>query len=186
MSPEMFEEARHYNMDAVTNNAIKRRTDVLTGIWFVGHLPVTVLSFCYKLIGQTFEDMGWFGAGEFDKILTFAALGAMILGITAYIGLIAYYVIFRFQRDPKLILMCSLPILLTLFPYGIFFVAINVIMAMWYTKTDEKLSTEAGYPAFVRLNVTTVDSEAESMSNLTYDSIRERTKHRLSDDDQFL
>ena len=54
-------------------------------------------------------------------------------------------------------------------------------------KTDEKLSEEAGYPAFVRLNVTTIESDAESIHDLTYDSIKERAKRlRPDDNDQFL
>ena len=185
-SPEMMDEARRYNMDMVTNAAIKRRTDVVTGIWFVVHLPLPFLWVCFMLANRTLSDMGAYGAGDFGQIMTYAAIGAVMLGLVAYYGLMGYYIIFRFQRDPKLVLLCSLPVLLAMFPLGFVIVGINVIMAWWYTKTDEKLSKEAGYPAFVRLTVTTVESDSKSILNLTYDSIKARTKHWRSDDEEFL
>ena len=186
-SPEMSDEARRYNMDAVTNNAVKRRTDVITGIWYVLSLPFAALQVCMMLMGRTLQDWGFYGAGEFQNIMTYAMIGAVLLGIIAYIGLMSYYVVFRFQRDPKLVLLCSLPLLLALFSRGgLFIVAINMIMAFWYTKTDEKLSTEAGYPAFVRLAVTTMNSDEDNIQNVTYDGIRERTKHLRADDEEFL
>ncbi|MBP5362163.1 MAG: hypothetical protein J6Y71_03930 [Ruminococcus sp.] len=185
-SPEMMDEARRYNMDMVTNAAIKRRTDVVTGIWFVAHLPLPFLWVCFMLANRTLSDMGAYGAGDFGQIMTYAAIGAVMLGLVAYYGLMGYYIIFRFQRDPKLVLLCSLPVLLAMFPLGFLIVGINVIMAWWYTKTDEKLSKEAGYPAFVRLIVTTVESDSKSILNLTYDSIKARTKHWRSDDEEFL
>ena len=185
-SPEMMDEARRYNMDMVTNAAIKRRTDVVTGIWFVVHLPLPFLWVCFMLANRTLSDMGAYGAGDFGQIMTYAAIGAVMLGLVAYYGLMGYYIIFRFQRDPKLVLLCSLPVLLAMFPLGFLIVGINVIMAWWYTKTDEKLSKEAGYPAFVRLTVTTVESDSKSILNLTYDSIKARTKHWRSDDEEFL
>lgn len=185
-SPEMMDEARRYNMDMVTNAAIKRRTDVVTGIWFVVHLPLPFLWVCFMLASRTLSDMGAYGAGDFGQIMTYAAIGAVMLGLVAYYGLMGYYIIFRFQRDPKLVLLCSLPVLLAMFPLGFLIVGINVIMAWWYTKTDEKLSKEAGYPAFVRLIVTTVESDSKSILNLTYDSIKARTKHWRSDDEEFL
>lgn len=185
-SPEMMDEARRYNMDMVTNAAIKRRTDVVTGIWFVVHLPLPFLWVCFMLANRTLSDMGAYGAGDFGQIMTYAAIGAVMLGLVAYYGLMGYYIIFRFQRDPKLVLLCSLPVLLAMFPLGFLIVGINVIMAWWYTKTDEKLSKEAGYPAFVRLIVTTVESDSKSILNLTYDSIKARTKHWRSDDEEFL
>lgn len=190
-SPEMMDEARHYNMDAVTNAAKKRRVDVITGIWFIVHLPLPLIWVCIMLAQRTLADMSAYAAGDFGRIMTYAAIAAMFLGLVAYYGLMGYYIIFRFQRDPKLVLLCSLPILITMLvvfmlPAGILIVAVNVIMAWWYTKTDEQLSQEAGYPAFVRLNVTTVESDAHSVLDLTYESIKERTKHRRSEGDEFL
>ena len=185
-SPEMMDEARHYNMEMVTNAAEKRRVDVITGIWFILHLPLPFLWVCFELMTRTLADMAAYAAGDFGRIMTYAAICAVLLGLVAYYGLMGYYVIFRFQRDPKLVLLCSLPVLLAVFPLGILIVAVNVIMAWWYTKTDEKLSQEAGYPAFVRLMVTTVESDAHSVLDLTYDSIKERTRHRRSEGDEFL
>ena len=186
-SPEMMDEARHYNMDAVTNAATKRRTDVITGIWYVLTMPFAVLMLCMRLMGQTIADFSMSRIGEFGAITTWAMLGAMILGIAAYLGLVGYYIIFRFQREPKLVFLCSVPLILALFSFvGIGIIVINVIMSLWYTKTDEKLSQEAGYPAFVRLQVTTMESEAKSIHDMTYESIKERTKHLRANDEEFL
>lgn len=185
-SPEMMDEARRYNIAMVTNAAEKRRVDVITGIWFIVHLPLPLAWVCFMLATQTLADMGFYAAGDFGRIMTYAAIAAVFLGLVAYYGLFGYYIIFRFQRDPKLVMLCSLPVLLAVFPLGFLIVAVNVIMAWWYTKTDEKLSQEAGYPAFVRLNVTTVESDAHSVLDLTYDSIKERTRHRRSEGDEFL
>ena len=182
-SPEMMDEARRYNMSMVTNAAKRQRANVATGMWFVLHLPLPFFWVCLMFMSQSLFEMS---TTDVTMIMSYAAIAAVLLGLIAYYVLFGYYVIYRFQRDPKLVLICSLPVLLAMFPTGILVVIVNVIMAMWYTKTDEKLSQEAGYPAFARLNVTTVDSDSKSIHDLTYDSIKERSKRLRSEGEEFL
>ncbi|SEL13564.1 hypothetical protein SAMN02910353_01990 [Ruminococcus sp. YRD2003] len=184
-SPEMLEEARRYNMDAVTNNSKRKRMTVTTGIWLIIQIPIIIASICMYLTLETLSDHNAFRAGDFGLIMSYARLGAMFLGLFAYLGLFGYYIIFRFQRDPKIMFLCSAPAMLTTF-WGVLIVIINVVVAYIYEHKEEKFSEEAGYPAFVRLAVTTVESDARSIQDLTYDSIKERTKHWRAEGDEFL
>ncbi|MDO4864423.1 MAG: hypothetical protein Q4A05_09665 [Ruminococcus sp.] len=184
-SPEMMDEARRYNMDVVTNAAKRSRMVFLTGLWLIVQIPMLIASVCLYLAVETISDKFAFSAGDFGAIMSYARIGALFLGLIAYLGLFGYYIIFRFQRDPKIMFLCSAPAMLTT-PLGILITMINVAAAYIYEHKEEKFSEEAGYPAFVRLNVTTVESDAHSVLDLTYDSIKERTKHRRSEGDDFL
>ena len=184
-SPEMMDEVRHYNMDAVTNNAKRKRMTVTTGIWLVIQIPILIASICMYLTLETLTDHNAFRMGDFGAIMTYARLGAMFLGLFAYLGLFGYYIIFRFQRDPKIMFLCSAPAMLTTF-WGVLIAIINVAVAYIYEFREKKFAEEAGYPAFARLQVTTMESESKSILDMTYDSIKERTKHLRADDEEFL
>ena len=71
------------------------------------------------------------------------------------------------------------------FVFLIFPVA-NFGMAWYYNNVEDKLSKELGYPSFARLNVTTFNTNAENLSNLTYDSIREKINRDHPNDGTFL
>lgn len=184
-SPEMMDEARRYNMDAVTNSARRKRMQMIQGIWLIVQIPLIIASVCMYLTLETISDRFAGLAGDFGMIMSYARLGALFLGLFAYLGLFGYYIIFRFQRDPKIMFLCSAPVMLTT-PLGILITIVNLVSAYICEHKEEKFSEEAGYPAFVRLAVTTVESDARSIQDLTYDSIKERTKHWRSEGDEFL
>ena len=48
-SPEMLEEARRYNMDAVKNAALRHRLNTIVGIVIILQIPVLLASVCLKL-----------------------------------------------------------------------------------------------------------------------------------------
>ena len=184
-SPEMLDEARRYNMDAVTNNARRKRMQVTQGIWLIIQIPLLIASVCMHLTLETLTDFEAFRAGDFGAIMSYARIAALFIGLFAYLGLFGYYLIFRFQRDPKIMFLCSFPAMMTT-GFGVLVALINVVSAYIYTHREEKFAEEAGYPAFVRLNVTTIDSDSAHISDITYDSIKERTRHLRSDDEEFL
>ena len=62
----------------------------------------------------------------------------------------------------------------------------NFAMGWYYNNEENKLSKELGYPAFPRLLITTVNSDADSITNLTYDSIREKANRDHPHDGTFL
>jgi hypothetical protein len=185
-SPEMLDEARRYNMDAVTNAAKRKRMVIATGAWLILQIPLLIAHICMFLVLETFTDNNAFRAGDFGAIMTYARIGALFLGLFAYLGLFGYYIIFRFQRDPKIMFLCSLPAMMTTW-MGILIAIVNVAVAYIYEFREKKFSEEAGYPAFARLQVTTLNSDEDNIQKVTYDSIRERTKHlRADDDEEFL
>jgi hypothetical protein len=188
-SPEMLDEARRYNMDVVKNAASRHRLNTIVGIVIILQIPVLLASVCLKLTTMTLADFSNFSfktGTVLGPITTYARIGALVIGLLAYLGLFIYYIIWKGQRDSKMMFLCSFPLMATTI-LGVGIAIINVILGMVYEKTDEKLSEEAGYPAFVRLNVTTIESDAESIHDLTYDSIKERAKRlRPDDNDQFL
>lgn len=184
-SPEMLDEARRYNMAMVTNAARKKRVNMITGIWIVIQMPFMIVSVMMYLSVATLNDWSYSGAGAFEMVTSYARLAGLFIGLFAYLALHIAYIIVKGQRDPKTMLLCGLPVLLTT-GAGVPVLVLNVLAGLWYTKTDEKLSEEAGYPAFVRLAVTTMDSESSSIHNMTYDSIRERAKLHRHDSDEFL
>ena len=182
-SPEMMSEARRYNMAMVTNAAKRRRVDVITGAWIFFQIPIRILAVCAWLMTATIAD--WSAADAVEVITSWARLGLLFLGLFAYLGLMGYYIIFRGMRDQKTMVLCSVPAVFTT-ATGIITVMINFFAGLWYTRTDEILSEEAGYPGFVRLNVTTVESDSDSVLNMTYDSIKERAKLHRRDEGDFL
>lgn len=62
----------------------------------------------------------------------------------------------------------------------------NFAAGWYYQKTEDELSKELGYPSFQRLNVTTVNTNADNLSELTYDSIREKINRDHPHDGTFL
>lgn len=184
-TPEMLEESRRYNMDAVTNNAKRRRMTLATGIWLVIQIPLSAIFAALYLILKTVEDTSLVKLGQYEGIASAARVAALIIGLLAYIGFFCYYIIFRFHREPLTMFLCSSPLLLTTLPCW-FIIIVNLIVGSLYVKRESMFSEEAGYPAFVRLAVTTLDSDAKSVHDMTYDSIRERTKHMRGDDGEML
>lgn len=184
-SPEMFEEARQYNSDVVVNAAKRTRVHTVTGLWLVLQYGFVIIFVCMKLFMLNMADLSNIAGGFFSQVSTYAMLIGGAIGVIAFFILFSYFVILRDNREPRIMAVTSLPLVAAGLTFVIF-PLVNFLIGMLYTKTENKLSEEAGYPAFVRLNVTTIESEADSIQNLTYESIKERAKRKLPGNDEFL
>ncbi|MCR4890376.1 MAG: hypothetical protein K5979_14565 [Ruminococcus sp.] len=176
-SPEMLDEARRYNMDAVVNGAKRNRVKTTIGIWLIAQYIILFFNMAGFL---TLDTLGAYG-----DYLTYARLAGYFIGLLAYLILYTYNIIIKGVREPKYMFLCSAPLLVTTCT-GILIVIVNTLLGILHEKTDEKLSQEAGFPAFARLNITTVESTAKSIQDLTYDSIKERAKKIRHDEGDFL
>jgi hypothetical protein len=74
----------------------------------------------------------------------------------------------------------AVSLIFAIFPVG------NFTAAYFYNKIENELSKELGYPSFPRLMVTTVNSDADNINNLTFDSIREKANRDHPHDGTFL
>ena len=74
----------------------------------------------------------------------------------------------------------AVSLIFAIFPVG------NFTAAYSYNKIENDLSKELGYPSFPRLMVTTVNSDADNITNLTFDSIREKANRDHPHDGTFL
>ena len=176
-SPEMLDEARRYNMDAVVNGAKRNRVKTTIGIWLIAQYIILF----FNMVGfLTLDTLGAYG-----DYLTYARLAGYFIGLLAYLILYTYHIIIKGVREPKYMVLFSAPLLVTTCT-GILIVIVNTLLGILHEKTDEKLSQEAGFPAFARLNITTVESTAKSIQDLTYDSIKERAKKIRHDEGDFL
>ena len=60
--------------------------------------------------------------------------------------------------------------------------ALNLLVGWLHQKTENELKNKSGYPAFSRLAVTTSQSDSDSISNITFDSIREKARREQNRD----
>lgn len=178
-SPEVFAEARVYNIEAVKNYKKRRDTRLIFDIWIIVQYFLVVFitySFVQRLQGDQVNSgtstPGW------RIVLGF-------IGFFAYLGLITYYMVIKSCRDKLMLGIMSLPIIAVTWGYA-FFPAANFVAGWLYTKVDSKLSKELGYPAFPRLNLIVLNSDVEKVSDLTFDSIREKANRDHPHDGGFL
>ncbi len=175
-SPEEFQEARIYNMEAVKNYNKRHKVHAVFNIWIIVQYVLLFWKFTIVLLGMTATS----SAGLTNWRI---ALGA--IGLISYLGLVTYFVFIRGCRDKFILGLVSMPVALVslvflTFPLG------NFTAALYYSHVENELSKELGYPSFPRLNVTTFNTDADNLSELTYDSIREKINRDHPHDGTFL
>ncbi|SEH77493.1 hypothetical protein SAMN02910265_02622 [Ruminococcus flavefaciens] len=172
-SPEMFAEARLYNIEAMKNSVKRRRVHALFNTWVITQY-VLVIWFMFSLITVYSNDYvaNW-------RIILAA------LGFLGYLILVTYFIYMKNCRERYVLCLVSLPAILISFIF-LLFPAANFGMGWYYNNEENKLSKELGYPSFPRLLITTVNSDADSITNLTYDSIREKANRDHPHDGTFL
>jgi len=175
-SPEEFQEARIYNMEAVKNYSRRSKAHAIFNVWIIVQYVLLFWKFTIVLLGMTATS----SAGLTNWRI---ALGA--IGLISYLGLVTYFVFIRGCRDKFILGLVSMPVALVslvflTFPLG------NFTAALYYSHVENELSKELGYPSFPRLNVTTFNTDADNLSELTYDSIREKINRDHPHDGTFL
>ena len=175
-SPEEFAEARVYNMEAVKNYSRRSKAHAIFNVWIIVQYVLLFWKFTIVLLGMTATS----SAGLTNWRI---ALGA--IGLISYLGLVTYFVFIRGCRDKFILGLVSMPVALVslvflTFPLG------NFTAALYYSHVENELSKELGYPSFPRLNVTTFNTDADNLSELTYDSIREKINRDHPHDGTFL
>lgn len=178
-SPEVYAEARIYNIEAVKNYKMSRRIRILFDTWIiVQYLLVFFITYFFvqdihtEEINTGTSTPGW-------RI----ALG--VVGLFGYYGLITYYMVIRECRNKVMLGVVSLPIMALTWGMAFFPIA-NYLAAWYYEKMDGRLARELGYPSFPRLSLTILNSDVERISDLTYDSIREKARRDHPHDETFL
>lgn len=178
-SPEMFEEARLYNMEAVKNYTRLHRVHLTFNIWMVVQFVLLIVKTWIIMMSAQTHELAQKTSTPWWRI------GLCAVCFVVYVGLIIYFVYIKGCHERFVLLLISLPVL----SFGWFMMtlpAMNFILGWYYTKVHDELSKELGYPSFARLNVTTVNSDADNLSNLTYDSIREKINRDHPHDGTFL
>lgn len=178
-SPEVYAEARVYNIEAVKNYKKRRDTKIIFDIWIIVQYCL-VIFITYAFVQNLNGDQIHSGTSTPGWRIAFGALG-----LFAYLGLITYYMVIKSCRDKFMLLIYSLPIIAVTWWFALF-PAANFAAAWYYSSVDGKLSKELGYPSFPRLNLTVLNSDVETISQLTFDSIREKANRDHPHDGGFL
>lgn len=178
-SPEEFAEARVYNIEAVKNYNRRKKVHTAFGIWIIVQYVVLFFMVVAMLSGMGHVDE------ELSTKTLYFRLAIGIIGYFAYLILVTWFVFIKHCRERLVLALVSMPAVLispvfALFPVG------NYIAGRYYQKTEDELSKELGYPSFARLNVIAVNSDADNLSELTYDSIREKINRDHPHDGTFL
>ena len=174
-SAEMFAEAREYNIEAVRNYNKKRRNHWLIALWSVGQFAVAIaIAVMVLTVSITYQtDHGTVP----PTWLSVLRLG----GFLAYVGATVYFVIVRRDTRPLVMTACALPVLIASWKFlGI--PALDLLVGWLHQRTENELKNKSGYPAFSRLAVTTSQSDSDSISNITFDSIREKARREQNRD----
>lgn len=178
-SPEEFAEARTYNMEAVKNYKKLYTTHAIFNIWII--VQYVILFF---MVFMLLSGLGYVDKSISTKELNWRfAIG--VIGYIAYLILVTWFVFIKHCRDKFTLALVSLPAIMispvfALFPLG------NFIACIYYNGVEAELSKELGYPSFPRLNVTTMNTNAENVADMTYDSIREKINRDHPHDGTFL
>lgn len=178
-SPEEFAEARVYNIEAVKNYNRRKQVHASFNIWIIVQYVALFFMVFIKLLG-----LGYVNEELSTKMLYFRMVIG-IIGYIAYLILVTWFVFIKHNRERFVLALVSLPAVL-ISPFFVLFPVGNYIAGWYYNKTEDVLSKELGYPSFARLNVTTVNSDADNLSELTYDSIREKINRDHPHDGTFL
>ncbi|WP_024861390.1 hypothetical protein [Ruminococcus flavefaciens] len=179
-SPEAFAEARTYNMEAVKNYSRRHRTHAIFNVWIIAQYVILffmVFLYLASLEGVHMPDVS-------TKAFNWRfAIGAV--GYFAYLILVTWFAFVKHSRDKFTLALVSMPAVLISLVFVIFPVG-NFLACIYYNVVEEELSKELGYPSFPRLNVTTINSSADNIANMTYDSIREKINRDHPHDGTFL
>lgn len=178
-SPEMFAEARIYNMEAAKNYSKRYNSHTIFNIWIILQYFLIFIGMFLLLVGRTNYE-------KRNQVFTPGwriAIG--VVGFFAYLGLVTYFVFIKNCRERWVLALISVPAIAVSLIFAIFPVG-NFTAAYFYNKIENDLSKELGYPSFPRLMVTTVNSDADNITNLTFDSIREKANIDHPHDGTFL
>lgn len=178
-SPAMYAEAREYNIDAGRNYCRRRKNHILMGLWFAAQ-PVIIFFTLFTII-----ELKQIEQTSSETYTSNARIFAAIAGILAYLAVYAYFVGIRGYRTPWVMLICSLPLVLA-HPVLAVLCAANFFIGIWYSKWERILREKEGYPDFTQLAITTIDSEANTVDELTFENIRERAVNTHRHDGTFL
>lgn len=179
-SPEEFAEVRTYNIEAVKNYSRRHNTHATFNIWIIVQYVILffmVFFYLASMEGTYYNDVS-------TKAFNWRfAIG--VIGYFAYLILVTWFAFVKHSRDKFTLALVSLPAVLIslvfiLFPVG------NFVACIYYNKVEDELSKELGYPSFPRLNVTSINSSADNVANMTYDSIREKINRDHPHDGTFL
>lgn len=178
-SPAMYEEAREYNIDAHRNYVRRSRIHIAMGIWFIAQ-NVLIFLMLFILIGNISIKQADTGTSTSSAMIW---LG--VAGLIAYVVFYGYFVVIRKKRTPLMMVACSAPMMIAHPALGILVLA-NGVIGYLYNKTEKDLETKTGYPDFTQLAITTIDSEANTVEELTFENIRERAVNTHRHDGTFL
>ena len=178
-SPEMFEEASRYNIEAVRNYKKRYGIKVAFGLWIAAQVIYVLFCAVNSMDMQT----GYDSATRTSMPAWRIALG--VLGVVAYLGLMFWFAFHTGSRDKKTLFLASLPIIafspyLAGIPFG------NFIIGYLYERAEDYFSKQLGYPSFQRLVTNSVYSSADNLKDLSYDSIRDKARRDHPDDGSFL
>lgn len=175
-SSEEFAEVRIYNMEAVRNYSRLRKAHAVFSVWIIAQYVYLFFKLAFFLSGM---------ANKSGSEVPYWRIALAAIGIFSYLGLVTYFVFIRGCREKNILGLISMPVALV----SLTFLTIplgNFVAAMYYTHVEDELSKELGYPSFPRINVTTLNTDADSISELTYDSIREKINRDHPNDGTFL
>ena len=172
-SPEMYSEAREYNIDAHRNYVRRSRIHIGMGIWFIAQ-NVLIFLMLFILIGAIQIEQTEQGTSTSS-----ARIWLGVAGLIVYVVFYGYYVVISRKRAPLMMVACSSPMMIAHPALGILVLA-NGVIGYLYNRTEKDLETKPGYPDFTQLAITTIDSEANTVEELTFENSRERavTMHR--------
>ena len=178
-SPEEFAEARVYNIEAIKNYNRRHKVHAIFNIWII----VQYVALFFMVFGML-SGLGYVNEELSTKELNFRMVIG-IIGYIAYLILVTWFVFVKHNRERFVLALVSMPVVL-ISPFFLFFPVGNFVAGWYYQKTEDELSKELGYPSFARLNVTAINSDADNLSELTYDSIREKINRDHPHDGTFL
>jgi len=178
-SPEMFEEARRYNIEAVKNYKKRYWLKIIFGLWIAAQVIYVLFCVVNSLDMQESYDAATRTSMPVWRIILGAA------GVLAYLGLMFWFAFHNGSRDKKTLCLASLPIIafspyLAGIPFG------NFIIGYLYERAEDYFSKQLGYPSFQRIVTNSVFSSSDNINDLTYDSIREKARRDHPDDGDFL
>ncbi|WP_295094398.1 hypothetical protein [Ruminococcus sp.] len=178
-SPEMFEEARRYNIEAVRNYKKRYLIKIAFGLWIAAQV-IYVLFCAFNSIEM---QVSYDRATDTKVPVWRAALAAF--GVLAYFGLMFWFAFHHGSRDKKVLFLASLPVI----AFSLYFVGIplgNYVIAYLYERSEDYFSKQLGYPSFPRIVTNAVFSSTDNLKDLSYDSIREKAQRDHPDRGDFL
>ncbi|MBO7474125.1 MAG: hypothetical protein J6U00_09030 [Ruminococcus sp.] len=178
-SPEMFEEARRYNIEAVKNYKKRYGIKIAFGLWIAAQVIYVIFCVVNSMDMQNSYDRAT------RTSMPAWQIALRVLGVVAYLGLMFWFAFHNGSRDKKTLCLASLPIIC----FSLYFAGIplgNYIIGYLYERSEDYFSKQLGYPSFPRLVTNSVYSSADNLKDLSYDSIRDKARRDHPDDGSFL